>query len=93
VAYKTDSVPLAPGDFCFVCTDGVVDAKNPSGEFFTKANLIALLTRPFDSAEAMLDRIRRSLFSHIADADQFDDITMVMFHRNPSAEPSPDKDV
>ncbi len=81
VAFKTDSVQLAPGDFCFVCTDGVVDAKNPSGEFFTKENLVSLLTRPFDSAEAMLDRIRGSLLSHIADADQFDDITMVLFHR------------
>jgi len=90
VAYKTDSVQLAPGDFCFVCTDGVTDAQNPSGEFFAKENLISMLTRPCDSADAMLDRIRRSLLVHIADAAQFDDITMVLLHRNAAAGSSPE---
>jgi len=90
VAYQTASVQLAPGDFCFAFTDGVVDAKNPSGDFYTKENLISLLTEPCDSAEAMRDRIRRSLLAHIADADQFDDITMVLFHRNASAGSPPE---
>jgi len=81
VEYKTASIQLEPGDFCFVCTDGVTDAKNPSGEFFTKDNLISLLTQSFDTAEEMLDRVNRNLQSHIAGTEQYDDITMVSFHR------------
>jgi phosphoserine phosphatase RsbU/P len=81
VEYKTASILLEPGDFCFVCTDGVTDAKNPSGEFFSKDNLISLLTQPFDTAEEMLDRVKRRLQSHIAGTEQYDDITMVSFHR------------
>jgi phosphoserine phosphatase RsbU/P len=82
VEYKTAAIELEPGDLCFVFTDGVTDAKNPSGAFFTKENLISLLIQPFDTAEEMVDRIKRNLHSHISDAEQFDDITMVMFHRS-----------
>jgi len=92
VEYKTDAIELAPGDLCFVCTDGVTDAKNPSGEFFTKEKLISLITQHFDTAQEMLDRINGNLLSHIEGVEQFDDITMVLFRRNMQAPSSMESD-
>ena len=82
--HKTRTIRLEPGDFLFAYTDGVVDANNKSGEFFTKDRLISILTQPSDSASAelLLERIKTSLYGHMEGAEQFDDVTMVLVHRN-----------
>ena len=82
--HKTRTIRLEPGDFLFAYTDGVVDANNKSGEFFTKDRLISILTQPSDSASAklLLERIKTRLYGHMEGAEQFDDVTMVLVHRN-----------
>ncbi len=79
--FVIESVQLAPGDILLAYTDGVTDARNPDREFFTEANLISLVNRPAPTANALVDRIMDSLQAHIADADQFDDITMLAVRR------------
>jgi hypothetical protein len=67
----------------FAHTDGVTDAKNAAGEFFTKDRLVSLLTRPSgsNSAEHLLEMVKMRLYGHMEGADQFDDATMVLVHR------------
>ena len=67
-------------------TDGVPEARNLNGDFFTDQRLLSLLEQPDPSVAALLDRIEVALQNHIAEADQFDDITMLAVRRAPEAE-------
>jgi sigma-B regulation protein RsbU (phosphoserine phosphatase) len=84
--FQIERVSLEPGDILMTFTDGVADARDPNGKLFSKEGLLSLLEEPADSAAALLGRIEASLRSHIADADQFDDITMLAVRRVPVSE-------
>jgi sigma-B regulation protein RsbU (phosphoserine phosphatase) len=79
--FGIEQTQLAPGDILMTYTDGVPDARNPVGKFFTEKGLLALLEKPDGTATAMLDRIDTTVRTHIAEADQFDDITMLAVRR------------
>jgi serine phosphatase RsbU (regulator of sigma subunit) len=64
-------------------TDGVTDALNPQGEQFGEKQLFSLLQQPIVSVKDLLDQVVEHLQAHIAEADQFDDITMLAARRNP----------
>lgn len=81
MVFATQQVSLAPGDLLFVFTDGVLDARDPAGQLFTEKNLLSLLGQPSPSATIVLDQIEASLKAHIANANQFDDITMLAARR------------
>jgi phosphoserine phosphatase RsbU/P len=72
---------LELGETLFAFTDDVIDAKSLDGLFFTHKHLLVLLETPADSATALLDRINTALGEHIAEAPQFDDITMLAIRR------------
>lgn len=79
---------LEPGDILFGYTDGVTDARDDKREFFGKARLQELLTQPSASASDLLNRLEQHLQAHIANADQFDDITMLAMQWIPQEHPS-----
>jgi sigma-B regulation protein RsbU (phosphoserine phosphatase) len=81
--FNIQQVTLEPGDMLLTFTDGVLDARDPAGELFTENRLLSLLSEPAPSAPALLDRLEASLNAHIADADQFDDITILAARRKP----------
>jgi sigma-B regulation protein RsbU (phosphoserine phosphatase) len=65
----------------FAFTDGVTEARNSDGDFFTDKRLLQLLEEPAASAAALLQRVEENVRSHIAFADQSDDITMLIARR------------
>jgi serine phosphatase RsbU (regulator of sigma subunit) len=75
--YKVLDTQFNPGDILFAFTDGVTEAQNRDGEFFTKERLLSLLSKPADSAEALIDRVINELYNHISDGVQSDDVTMI----------------
>ncbi|NJN95316.1 MAG: serine/threonine-protein phosphatase [Anaerolineales bacterium] len=79
--FKILQAHLEPGDTLYAFTDGVVDAQNSAGEMFGRETLHALLTDPVVSASALLDLIESALNSHVAGANQYDDITMLGVRR------------
>jgi sigma-B regulation protein RsbU (phosphoserine phosphatase) len=79
--FGIEQVDLAPGDILVSYTDGVPEARDPDRAFYTEKRLLALLERPATSAEALLDRVLDTVSAHIADADQFDDITLLAVRR------------
>jgi sigma-B regulation protein RsbU (phosphoserine phosphatase) len=81
--FSIEQVDLEADDILFLFTDGVTDARGPDEAFFTEERLLSLVTRPVQSAEAMLELIRSNLRDHIGDAVQYDDITMLAVKRNP----------
>ncbi len=81
--FKIQQVYLQPGDILLGYTDGVTDARCPSGQFFTEKKLLSLLEEPAESAAALIERIKESAIAHIANAAQYDDITMLAVQRTP----------
>jgi sigma-B regulation protein RsbU (phosphoserine phosphatase) len=81
-AYK--EIQLRPGEILFAYTDGVIDARSPDEERFTKRRLFSLLSQPVASALELTQKIATSLFAHIGMAQQEDDITMLTLQqKNP----------
>jgi sigma-B regulation protein RsbU (phosphoserine phosphatase) len=64
-------------------TDGIPDARDPHGTFFTEPRLMRLIHRlGGTSAEQVAAEIQEQLVAHIATAAQFDDITLLVLRRS-----------
>lgn len=81
VAYRVGTVKLAPGEALYAYTDGVTEARDPSGRFFTEARMLALLGPPAASAAGLLAAIRAGLDAHVAGGEPHDDVTMLAVRR------------
>lgn len=81
--YKVEHVLMAPDDFLIGYTDGVTEAMSPENILFSKERVLSLLEKPAASASQQIEQIKTDIFNHIADAPQFDDITMMVLHRKP----------
>ena len=79
--FEYKEVLLNPGEILFSYTDGVIDARSPEEERFTRKRLTSLLSQPVASALDLMQRIRTNLFAHIGEAPQEDDITMLAIQR------------
>jgi serine phosphatase RsbU (regulator of sigma subunit) len=79
--FGTNQVELAPEDILFTYTDGLTDAQNQEGEFFSEKRLLKLLTQPFRTAGQMLNHIVTDIDRHVSGTDQFDDITIMVVRR------------
>ncbi|UCF90201.1 MAG: SpoIIE family protein phosphatase, partial [Desulfobacterales bacterium] len=83
VRYAIAHARLHTGDLLFAFTDGITDAVNEAGEMFTRERLTDLLlkTAAQHTAAGLLRFVDHHLGTHIANAPQFDDITMVAIRR------------
>lgn len=79
--FTMEQTYLETGDILFGYTDGVPEARNPQGKFFTEDRLLSILDRPELQFNNLLEKIQGNLMAHIDQADQFDDITMLAIHR------------
>lgn len=86
--FDIGQITLEPGDLLMTFSDGVPDARSPSGERFTAQRLMDLLQQahPISSVTGLLSQIETTVHSHIDTADQFDDITMLGVWRLPNLE-------
>ncbi len=83
VDFQIEYGKIEPGDTLFAYTDGVTEARAPNGDFLTEKRLVELLSDPVSSAAEIIDRIDNTLKNFIADAEPFDDITMIAINRKP----------
>jgi len=81
VEFKVDKIDLEPGDILVAFTDGVTDAQNPKGEFFTRKRLHEYLTNSNTSARSLLDDIQKLIDTHMNGSHLFDDITILALKR------------
>jgi sigma-B regulation protein RsbU (phosphoserine phosphatase) len=79
--FAYEEIQLLPGEILFAYTDGVIDARSPNEERFTKRRLFSLLSQPAASALELTQKIATNLFAHIGIAPQEDDITMLTLQR------------
>lgn len=71
---------LKPGDTLYAYTDGVPEARDPEGKFFTDERLYKLVSEKKRSAVEVVGLVESQLERFIANAVQFDDITMMALH-------------
>jgi sigma-B regulation protein RsbU (phosphoserine phosphatase) len=77
--YESCDVQLQPDDHLVLFTDGVIEARDVSGEEFGKERLLALLqANARATATEILTRLRDAVLSFSASAPQHDDITMMV---------------
>jgi sigma-B regulation protein RsbU (phosphoserine phosphatase) len=82
--YTLGRANIGPGDTLFIYTDGVTEAKSPTGEFFGDDRLARVTCAANVAGGTMLDSVEHALDDFISTADQFDDITMMTIHRLPA---------
>jgi serine phosphatase RsbU (regulator of sigma subunit) len=70
---------MAPGDLLVLCTDGLLEAPDPTGLEFGEGRLVEILerTRGVDLAE-ILDRVVREVQEWTRHGPQHDDVTVVL---------------
>ena len=75
---------IAPGEYCFIYTDGVSEAMNEAKELFSEERIAAVL-EGLRGAEPqqVIEGVMAALKAHRGEAAQSDDITMLCFKRKP----------
>ncbi len=80
--YQAKTSRLDPGDFVFLYSDGVTEARDPADEEYGEERLTALLQQNRGaSARSLLDEVRGALTDFMAGTAAADDITMVIARR------------
>lgn len=81
MAWKRNSVAIAPDDVLVVYTDGVTEAQNEAEDEFGEARLIEVVEAEKQNGRSASD-IERAILTavhhFVADAPQFDDITLLV---------------
>lgn len=81
VDYQFSEVIMEPGDLLATFTDGVPEAKNEAGQFFSDHTLQSIVLADHSSAAGTAETLLNKLIEHIGEAKQYDDITMVIVKR------------
>ena len=77
--YAAQEFTLAPGDRIFLYTDGVTEATSTAKELYGEARLQKFLSENSAlSAKEMLEAVKRDTDEFVGEAEQFDDMTMLM---------------
>ena len=84
--YKEASTKLSKGDKLFLYTDGVTEAHNVRSELYGEDKLLEKVSKLDASPYETVTRIREDVREFSRNAEQFDDITMLMVeYRKPQS--------
>jgi sigma-B regulation protein RsbU (phosphoserine phosphatase) len=79
VKYRAYHLELHPGDLILLCSDGVVEAMNENGEMFGFGRLEQFITGCDNvPAAKVVEQLRQEITTFAGEAEQHDDITMVV---------------
>lgn len=79
INYKVQDFDFNPGDKIFLYTDGIVEAQNLAQELYGEDRLLAYLNDHCeDGPEEVLKGVRANVDAFVGEAEQFDDMTMLM---------------
>jgi sigma-B regulation protein RsbU (phosphoserine phosphatase) len=73
---------IRPGEMLFSYTDGIPEATSREGAFFGRERLMALLEGRLATAAGLVKTIAEEVSAHTGEAEQFDDITMLVVRRD-----------
>ena len=91
IKYEEHPFKLSPGDSVFVYTDGVTEATNKDKQLLGLDRMVEALNKSDSNPENMIDCVSDAISDFVADAEQFDDITMLGFsYRGPEGDNAQD---
>ena len=77
--YRRHEVDLQPGDRIYLYTDGVTEATDTEEQLYGEDRLLTYLNaHQSDGARATLTGVKADVDAFVGEAEQFDDITMLM---------------
>jgi sigma-B regulation protein RsbU (phosphoserine phosphatase) len=76
--YEQVHMQLEPGDSLILCTDGVLEATNVGGDQFGFERLEESLARGPSRAADVGQRLMKDLRTHVGEAAQYDDLTLIV---------------
>ncbi len=80
--YRNDKITLEKGDMLFTFTDGVTEAMNRDGEQFGEERLEKLLAKcGGKTSQETIDTVRAAVAEWAGEAEQSDDVTMLVIKR------------
>ncbi|MDG5815285.1 SpoIIE family protein phosphatase [Chitinispirillales bacterium ANBcel5] len=79
--FNQEKLTLNHGEMILLYTDGVIEARNANGEFFTKTKFSKLINRPYASACEIIEKVEETLSEHSEGTVPYDDITMLALRR------------
>lgn len=83
IRYKDNQIPFMRGDILYLYTDGVTEANNEKEELYGEERLMSCVTECCEnSPEEMIRFIWSDIDKFAGEAEQFDDITMVVLKMN-----------
>lgn len=78
--YRDYEIQLGKGDQLFLYTDGLPEATDADEEMFGTERMIEVMNRNKGcTSKELLENIRRSVDDFVGEAEQFDDLTMLIF--------------
>jgi serine/threonine protein phosphatase PrpC len=81
-------VSLQGGDVLVFFTDGITEAMNTDADLFGETRLVSLVEQHGDApTEVLRERIFREIEAFVGQADQHDDMTMILVRIEGSAAP------
>ena len=83
--YQPLHVGLEPGDVLLGYSDGVVDARSPTGDMFGFERLIEVLALGNDGPADLVRSVTAALDGFVLGADPYDDVTLVAIGRGPTS--------
>ena len=82
IVYHEDKIQLEKGDTLYMFTDGVTEAVNTSFEEFGESRLENTLKGcAGQSGQQMIDAVAKDMTTFVGEAEQSDDITMLVLKR------------
>ena len=72
---------LGPNEVLTAFTDGVIEAQNGDGDFFTRERLEAVLAGAPDAAAGLGQAVLQAVKRHTGDTDPYDDLTLLAVRR------------
>ncbi len=82
--YEVDTRTIEPGETVVIVTDGVDEAMNPEGDFYTTERVIEFVRDHPPKADVLGRELLADVRRHANGRPQNDDITIMTFGRNPS---------
>lgn len=85
IKYRLQEFDMEPGEVLYLYTDGVTEATNSSNELYGNDRLIEALNKEYNDDISMAElcvSVKKDVDIFVAEAPQFDDITMVAFKYN-----------
>ena len=86
ITYKEYELLLEPGAKLFLYTDGLPEAADTAGNMFGTERMLAVLnTKPDQTPEQILKKVRAAVNDFVNEAERFDDLTMLCLEYRESA--------